>query len=96
MFKNIFKKTTPKSFTPPKYAIFNVDVFNTWFNDPNNGATYANSGIFLRVDKLSHMQIEEYLTNCHNINFSEVDLTDDILKFYHTINEDWMDKLKNN
>jgi hypothetical protein len=39
---------------------FNVDNFNKWFNDPNNKAVYANTGIFLRLDKLSESH-KDYL-----------------------------------
>lgn len=90
---NIFKEKKTKTFVPPKYAMFNVEVFNSWFNDKDNGATYANMGIFLRIDKLSYRHIEEYLINCFNIDLKEVDLTDEIVTFYYTISDDW--RLKN-
>jgi hypothetical protein len=41
--------------------MFSVENFNKWFVDPNNGAVYANRGIFLRLDKLSVGHIEDYL-----------------------------------
>ena len=40
---------TPKRVIPLEEIIFNVDNFNIWFNHPENGATYANSGIFKRL-----------------------------------------------
>lgn len=90
MFKNLFKRG-PK-FVPKKYVIFNVDTFNQWFNDKDNGATYANSGIFLRTDKLSISHIEEYLVKCHNLKLSDWDLNEDIIKFMGNVSSDWMKK----
>lgn len=53
---------------PEESVVFNVDNFNEWFNDKDNGATYAHSGIFLRTDKLSDQHIEEYMKNCYGID----------------------------
>ena len=57
----------PKRVIPLEEIIFNVDNFNIWFNHPGNGATYANSGIFKRTDKLSETHIDEYLAKCYGI-----------------------------
>lgn len=46
---------------PSEDIIFDVKNFNKWFNDPENNSTYANSGIFLRLDKLSEDHIDDYL-----------------------------------
>jgi hypothetical protein len=58
---------TPKRVIPLEDIIFNVDNFNIWFNHTGNGATYANSGIFKRTDKLSETHIDEYLAKCYGI-----------------------------
>lgn len=47
-------------------VVFDVNRFNTWFNEPDNGAVYAHSGIFLRTDKLSLHHIHEYIRNTFN------------------------------
>ena len=53
-FLDFFKKEKPvEKEIPSEDVVFNVDNFNKWFNDPNNNAVYANTGIFLRLDKLS-------------------------------------------
>jgi hypothetical protein len=57
----------PKKVIPLEEIIFNVDNFNIWFNHPENGATYTNSGIFKRTDKLSETHIDEYLAKCYGI-----------------------------
>ena len=88
MFGNIFKRE-PK-FVPKKYVLFNVNTFNEWFNDKDNGSTYANSGIFLRTDKLSVDHIEEYLVKCHGLKLSEWSFSVNIVKFHGAIRTDWM------
>jgi hypothetical protein len=85
------KEIPPKRVIPLEEIIFNVDNFNIWFNHPENGATYANSGIFKRIDKLSESHVDEYLAKCYGIEngaflfskpFSEMksDLLKDIRK----------------
>jgi hypothetical protein len=95
MFNNIFTtKKEETKFVPKKYVLFNIETFNTWFNDKDNGAIYAHSGIFLRTDKLSIKQIEDYLLKCHNVLVSDFDFSEDIQKFYKEILTDWRNKLK--
>jgi len=70
LIKRLFKKEE-EEVTEKKYSttwlieneeiIFNVDNFNFWFNNPNNNAVYAHSGIYLRLDKLSEAHIVDYL-----------------------------------
>jgi hypothetical protein len=93
MFKSIFKKKA--TFAPKKYVLFNVDTFNTWFNDKYNDAVYAHSGIFLRLDKLSESHIEDYLVKCHGLDLSNWDIHEDIRNFYEEIRKDWLKKLDN-
>jgi hypothetical protein len=86
----MFKKKP--TFVPKKYVIFNVDTFNTWFNDKANNAVYANPGIFLRLDKLSISHIEDYLVKCHGLTLSDWDISEDINLFYEKIRKDWLKK----
>lgn len=86
-------KPEPKKVIPLEEIIFNVTNFNIWFNHPENGATYANSGIFKRTDKLSETHIDEYLAKCYGIEngaflFSKpfVEMKSDFLK---EIKQDW-------
>lgn len=90
---NWFKRKEKKKFTPKQYVLFNVDTFNEWFNDKDNGATYAHSGIFLRLDKLGDSQINEYLENAHGVDLSQWDISTDIMEFEHAIRMDWRKKL---
>jgi hypothetical protein len=88
------KKKPEKKFVPRKYAVYNVDVFNAWWNDPDNGATYAHPGIYLRTDKLGISHIHEYLTYCHNIDIYEWDFYHDNLQFIDDIRKDWIQQLR--
>jgi hypothetical protein len=87
------RKKEPK-FVPKKYVLFNVDTFNTWFNDPENGAVYAHPGIFLRLDKLDESQIRDYLLKCHGLDLNEWDIHDEIISFREDIRMSWMKKIK--
>ena len=69
--------------------VFNVLKFNQWFNDPNNGAVYAHSGIYLRTDKLSLSHITEYLRNAHGLNPNEHYTYDEANNFYYKVRENW-------
>jgi hypothetical protein len=90
-----FKKKVVKPFQVPTYIIINVDNFNLWFNNPNNGATYAHPGIFLRLDKLSLAHIWEYMENCYGIEReSLISLGYDVSGFERAIRQDWLNKLK--
>lgn len=89
---SIRKEKEPK-FIPKKYVLFNVDIFNAWFNDPENEAVYAHRGIFLRTDKLDESQICDYLVKCHGLDLSEWDIHNEIIEFRKAILEDWKKKL---
>lgn len=92
------EKVITKKEIPAESIVFSVDNFNKWFCDPNNNAIYANAGIFLRVDKLSESQIEDYLLTCYGIeNYGPFlwsrptwQMTSE---FYNEIRKDWMNKL---
>lgn len=90
---NWFKRKKTKKFTPQRYVLFNVDTFNEWFNDKDNGATYAHTGIFLRLDKLGDSQINEYLENAHGVDLSLWDISTEIMEFEHAIRIDWRKRL---
>lgn len=88
----------PKKALPPQEIIFNVGNFNIWFNSTDNGATYANPGIFKRADKLSESHVDEYLKNCYGLEngaflFSKpfVEMKSDFLK---EIRQDWSNQNK--
>jgi hypothetical protein len=74
--------------------ILNIENFNTWFNDPNNGATYAHSGIFLRCDKLSESHFEEYFESCDSVDdlthFNNEVRYDKRYKFMESVRKNWM------
>jgi hypothetical protein len=87
MIKFLWKPKEPEFKTRAPYSIiYNVENFNIWFNDPNNGATYAHSGIFLRTDKLSLSHVSEYLKLCFGIVDGSEKYT---LRFLHDIREEW-------
>jgi|688.fasta_scaffold338608_2 hypothetical protein len=88
-----FKTKETKKYTPKRYVLFNVDSFNEWFNDKDNGATYAHPGIFLRLDKLGKSQINEYLENAHGVDLSQWDISTEVMEFEHAIRMDWRKKL---
>lgn len=78
--------------------MFDVDKFNNWFNDPNNGS-YANPGIFLRMDKLSTSMFEDFFKtfNIKDINnFMNSSHLTQINKFEDDVRRDWIDKINNN
>ena len=88
---NFFKKN-PKRFISKDYVLFNVETFNTWFQDENNGAVYANKGIYLRINKLSIAHIYDYLIKCHGFTIEEISYYLDeskIYDFYNNIVENW-------
>ena len=99
--KNILTKifsSDPEKVIPLEEIIFNVDNFNIWFCHPNNGATYSNKGIFLRLDKLSSSQIDEYLLKSYGITKDEPGFSKHIheliYEFEQNIRIDWLNKLK--
>lgn len=93
------KKVEDKfNYSENENVIFNVDNFNEWFNEPNNGAVYANSGIFLRIDKLGESHVEDYLLKKYNLVngsflFSKP-YREMISDFKRDIITDWQNKLK--
>jgi hypothetical protein len=98
-FKSIF--ITDLKFINLEYdfeSILNVDNFNEWFNDPNNGDTYAHSGIFLRTDKLSQGHFDEYFNSCEGVDnlehFKEEATFKNIYNFENSVRNDWFDKQK--
>ena len=96
-FKKKEKVTEPIEI-PSEDIIFNVDNFNKWFNDPNNNAVYAHTGIFLRLDKLSDSHITDYMEKCYGIKDGETFLWSQplfkiISEFIDRIREDWRNKL---
>ncbi len=97
---NFFFKKRKKSLEiPPEDVVFNVNNFNEWFNDPNNNAIYANSDIFLRLDKLSENHIIDYLEKKYGItNGCLMKWSHEhwimIDSFYIEIKQDWRKKNK--
>jgi len=77
-----------------------VDAFNDWFcDDTKGGGVYANSGIFLRLDKLSTYHIEHYVHSLTDVlTLGEVEdfvNGDDFTTFglfEHAIRDDWKHK----
>lgn len=100
-FLDFFKKDKPlEKEIPSEDVVFNVDNFNKWFNDPNNNAVYANTGIFLRLDKLSESHILDYMLKCYGIeNGGPMKWSQPhwviIQNFYEEIRKDWRNKLNN-
>ena len=99
LFKRIIGNNEPvkKQAIPLEEIIFSVDNFNIWFNHSENGAVYANPGIFLRLDKLSQSHISDYLEKCYGIEnpaflFSRP-ASEMISDFEKKIREDWLKKL---
>ena len=92
MFR-IFKKKPKFKFVPKKYVIYNVDTFNHWFNDKFNNAEYANSGIYLRLDKLDRAQIYDYLIKCHNLDLNEYGDEQELIEFEAQIRRNWLTTL---
>ncbi len=82
---------------PQQEIVFNIDSFNYWFCDVDNGAEYANKGIYLRVDKLSISQIEDYINKVFpNVKYATYYKNIDKLsnEFFYIVRQNWMDQLK--
>lgn len=90
-FWKIFAKEVVKAYAVPDYIVYNVDNFNLWFNDKNNNAEYAHSGIFLRLDKISEHHIQDYIQKCYGIDDSKE--YQKRVDFLNQINTDWKNKL---
>lgn len=89
-----FTKEIIKPFPVPRYIVFNVDNFNNWFNSPDNNAIYANSGIFLRLDKLSESHIIDYLEKSYGIIEDNHNYTYSMIrKFLDDVRMDWLKKI---
>ena len=73
--------------------VFNVDHFNEWFNDKDNGATYAHSGIYLRLDKLSLSHVTEYLYNEWDLRLSQDYDYDQANEFFMNIRSNWFKQI---
>jgi FtsH-binding integral membrane protein len=73
--------------------VFNVERFNQWWNNEANGATYAHSGIYLRLDKLSLSHVTEYLYKAHGLSLSEHYTYDEANDFYVEIRSNWYEQL---
>ncbi len=89
----IFNKEKPQH-RVPEYIVFSVDNFNNWFNAPDNNAVYANTGIFLRLSKLSISHVTDYILKAYGIeNYcSDVEL----YTFYNKIQQNWIDQNRTN
>lgn len=92
MFSIFNKKQKTIIHGVPDYIVYNVDNFNRWFNAPNK-PSYANPGIYLRVDKLGHSFIEDYLKECYGMNHDHSDYAK-ISVLYDQVRKDWLTKLK--
>ena len=77
--------------------LFTVVKFNEWFNEPDNGALYAHSGIFLRLDKLSDSQFFDYFESYDGIydgeDFSYTEHYKKFTELKDNVRNDWSDKL---
>ncbi len=78
--------------------VYNVENFNKWFNDPNNNATYAHSGIFLRLDKLSESHFIEYFESYEGIfNGKNIGCDYEMTRFSMfkvAVKDDWKEKIR--
>jgi hypothetical protein len=91
---NFFKKKERIVIIIPTYIVFNVNNFNLWFNEPNNKAVYAHSGIFLRLDKLSEAHIHDYLDKCYGYDQNVIDGYSDVIRvFYDSVKANWKNRL---
>lgn len=88
---NLFSKNQEiKQVVPIDGIVYNVNNFNIWFQHKDNGAVYANEGIFLRLDKLSESHITDYLLKSYGITkFNH----QKIYEFEQSIRKDWLSKL---
>lgn len=100
LFDRLRKKEEPKrTVLPLEEIIFNVDNFNIWFRHPDNGAEYANEGIYLRTDKLSESQVTDYLRKSYGLinggfRFSKP-YQEMISDLYKAVQKDWQNKRSN-
>lgn len=91
-FKFVTKQKELKKVYDPS-LVFDVDRFNEWFNDKDNGATYAHSGIYLRLDKLSLSHVTEYLYNEWGLELSGDYTYDQANEFFLNIRSDWFKQI---
>lgn len=87
---NLILGKKEKDIKPVDTIVYNVNNFNLWFCNKDNGAVYANTGIFLRLDKLSQSHIEDYLQKTFCITeFNH----QRICEFEQEIRKDWQIRL---
>lgn len=96
MFKSLFKKSKKEIFVEVNMEeIFNVENFNKWFLNPENGS-YANIGIFLRLDKLSDSFFFEYFEFQGIKKGSDFAYGENYAKFRNLVEQvrtDWKNKI---
>lgn len=77
-------------------TMFDVNRFNIWFNKPGKKC-YANSGIFLRLDKFSQSMIKDYIEDEFEglLEFGYFPYKK-IKAFEDAIREDWKRRINEN
>jgi len=80
-------KESPKFNSLEDYML-DIDEFNKWFIDPDNGAVYANPGIFLRTSKLSPSHIEDFLLKKYNVDPNTISY-EKLQAFLEAIGQNW-------
>jgi hypothetical protein len=84
---NLFlRKDEIKQVVPVDTIVYNVANFNLWFQHKDNGAVYANEGIYLRLDKLSESHITDYLLKSNGITQFDHQR---VYEFEQEIRKDW-------
>lgn len=88
---NLFlRKSEMNQVVPVDTIVYNVDNFNLWFCHKDNGAVYANEGIYLRLDKLSESHITDYLLKSYGITQFDHQR---VYEFEQSIRKDWYGKV---
>jgi hypothetical protein len=87
---NLFLRNNEiKQVVPVDTIVYNVANFNLWFRHKDNGAVYANEGIYLRLDKLSESHITDYLLKSYGITQFDHQR---VYEFEQEIRKDWYGK----
>jgi len=88
----IFVALYAKTFMNMKnYIFFNVDSFNAWISDYDNGCF----DVYLKPDLLLIDHVYDYLIACYRLNYLEINhLKDEVDKFFGDIIINWNNKLK--
>jgi len=89
LFRKFFTKEE-KEVKQFEASMANVERFNEWFCEPNNGATYAHKGIFLRTSKLGVGQIKEFFQIVHGVENVDSQIC---YNFHDEVAKDWRKKL---